>query len=156
MTCEDLKSIRKALGLSQADFATAIGVSRDYVGRMERGVDLISVRTMAAIRQLAPPAASNAGRPLETTDPMERLVEAALRREGLRYIADRNGRVPENLDFHLPDYDVFIEVKRFHSPRIAEQTARAANVIVLQGEEAVRLFSNLLRGPAKESLAGTS
>jgi len=37
-----------------------------------------------------------------------------------------------------------IEVKRFHTPRVAEQMARADNVIVAQGEAAVRYLAELI------------
>lgn len=82
---------------------------------------------------------------LRTTDPMERLIEAALIDARLRYVTDHGGGMPENLDFYLPDYDVFIEVKRFHSDRIAEQMSRAPNVIAVQGDVSARFVAAMIR-----------
>lgn len=77
-------------------------------------------------------------------DPMERLVEEALTRPGIRYVSEASGGNPSALDFRLPDHGVEIEVKRFHSDRIAAQMSRAPDVIALQGEVAVRFFCELL------------
>lgn len=83
---------------------------------------------------------------MRTTDPMERLIEAALIDAGIRYEAegdhDREGPL---LDFYLPDHDIAIEVKRMHSPRIATQMARAPNVIVAQGRVAVEALAEMIR-----------
>lgn len=48
MTADDLKTARKALGLSQEDMAEAIGVSRVLLGQMERGQAPIEKRTAVA------------------------------------------------------------------------------------------------------------
>ncbi len=69
----------------------------------------------------------------------------ALANAGIRFITDYGGSNPSGLDFHLPDDGIDIEVKRFHSPRIADQMARAENVIALQGEAAVRWFCERLQ-----------
>ena len=75
---------------------------------------------------------------------MERLVAQALRRSGIRYAREHEPGNVATLDFYLPDFDAYIEVKRFHSDRIAGQMKRAPNVIVLQGEAAVQLFCDIL------------
>lgn len=79
-------------------------------------------------------------------DPMERLIQDALNVAGHRYLTDEGGHNPTKLDFSLPDLGVEIEVKRFHTPRVAEQMARAENVIVAQGDGAVRFLACLLAG----------
>ena len=78
-------------------------------------------------------------------DPMERLIEEALIDAGIRFATDEGGGTDTRLDFYLPDYDVYIEVERFHSARISEQMARAPNVIVAQGEVAVRFLAAAIR-----------
>lgn len=77
-------------------------------------------------------------------DPMERLIADALDRAGIRYLTDEGGDNPSRLDFALPDYGVEIEVKRFHTERMTKQMARVENVIVAQGEIAVRFLAELL------------
>ena len=76
---------------------------------------------------------------------MERQVAAALRDAGIAFLPDRNGGNPSGLDFYIPAADVHIEVKRFHSDRIAEQMSRAPNVIGVQGEKAVALLCRFIR-----------
>jgi hypothetical protein len=75
---------------------------------------------------------------------MERLIEAALRERGLDFIGEDHPLNVAKLDFYLPRLDLYIEVKRMHLPRIAEQMARGANVIAIQGEGAVRAFVEML------------
>lgn len=78
-------------------------------------------------------------------DPMEKLIAEALDSVGIRYVRDAYGNGAVGLDFYLPDSNLHIEVKRFHSDRIADQITRAANVIVAQGEVAVWHLANLIR-----------
>lgn len=80
-------------------------------------------------------------------DPMEKLIADALDSVGASYTTDLGGGNPSGLDFRLAS-GVEIEVKRFHSPRIADQTSRAENVIVAQGEQAVRFLAFLIRASA--------
>lgn len=62
-------------------------------------------------------------------DPMEETFERWLLDNDIIYTREDHG--PTRLDFYLPDYDVYIELKRFHSHRITEQMARAKNVIAI-------------------------
>lgn len=81
---------------------------------------------------------------LRTHDPMEQRIERALIDAGIAYETDAGGANPSGLDFNLPQLGIEIEVKRFHSPRIAEQMARAPNVIVAQGEAAVDFLARAI------------
>ncbi len=53
MQPEELKAIRKVLGLTQHAFATELGMSRKAVGEMEGGKAPIERRTELAARYLA-------------------------------------------------------------------------------------------------------
>jgi len=139
----DIRAIRKARGMSQAELGAYLGLSRDYVGQLERGVAPVKPRTLTALRALGPTSSQAPPKPV-TTDPMERLVERALIDAGIRFQTDHGGHVPANLDFYLPDFDVYLEVKRMHSPRISDQMARAPNVIAIQGEGSVRFVVEML------------
>lgn len=90
----------------------------------------------------------------ERSDPMEALIAQALTSAGVGYSRDLGGGNPSGLDFRL-DNGVEIEVKRFHSPRIAEQMGRAPDVIAAQGEKAVRFLADALSRPT-EPTAPTS
>lgn len=85
------------------------------------------------------------------SDPMEALIEQALVAAEIDYRADFETEY--GLDFYLPDQATYLEVKRFHSDRIGEQMSRVDNVIVAQGEGAVRLLSQLLRNYQPEDEA---
>lgn len=75
------------------------------------------------------------------SDPMEAQIERALRAGGYRY---EKGEKTGALDFYLINVGVFIEVKQFHSDRIAEQMASQKNVIAVQGKYAVQFLADLL------------
>jgi transcriptional regulator with XRE-family HTH domain len=148
MDGNELRQRRLAEGLTQAQLAERLHLSRDFIGGMERGVKPISERTamqMTALSMDAPSTGVTPKPPLVTNDPMEQIIERALQDAGLRYATDHGGVNPSRLDFRLLDYDVEIEVKRFHTDRIGEQMKRAPNVIVAQGEAAVRLLADALR-----------
>lgn len=53
MQPDELKALRNAAGLTQAEMANAIGLSRVTVGLMERGGAPIERRTELSIRYLA-------------------------------------------------------------------------------------------------------
>jgi hypothetical protein len=76
-------------------------------------------------------------------DPVERIIADALDSQRIRYVRDGEGET-KALDFYLPDFDVYLEVKRFHTRRIAEQTSRVENVIVVQGIKAAQFFAGCL------------
>lgn len=83
------------------------------------------------------------------SDPMEALIFDALTDAGERFVHE--GGEARGLDFYLPDRDVYIEVKRMHSPRISEQMARAANVIAAQGPAAVQMLATAIRARKDEA-----
>ena len=91
---------------------------------------------------------------LKSSDPLERMVEEALIAAGIPYLTDQGGETESRLDFHLPGLNVAIEVKRFYSSRTGEQIARAPNVIVAQGEAAVRFLAAAIRSGDFLEMAG--
>lgn len=88
---------------------------------------------------------------MEIKDPMERRIAEALTANGTLFTAGPpKGAPPDSplrLDFHLPEHGLYIEVKAFHSDRIARQMALAPNVIAVQGEGAVDWLCHLLTRP---------
>ncbi len=76
-------------------------------------------------------------------DPMESATERVLIDAGIAWTRDD---AKSGLDFYLPDYDVYVEVKRYHTDRIAEQMSRRPNVIAIQGLDALKVFARLV-GP---------
>lgn len=76
--------------------------------------------------------------------PLERQIAESLKTAGIDYKHEMDGGT-KGLDFYLPEMDLYIEVKGGHADRVAKQTARATNVIVLQGKRSVDLMGILLR-----------
>ena len=70
------------------------------------------------------------------TDPVEQIIADALDAVGIEYRRGFGG-----LDFYLAASGVWIECKRFYSPRIAEQMARQPRVIAVQSIEAAQLLA---------------
>ena len=83
------------------------------------------------------------------TDPMESIIAGALQDIGAEYYLDGESPNQTGLDFYLPAFGIYIEVKQFHSKRITEQTARVENVIVAQGFTAVNQLAAWIRGTGK-------
>lgn len=78
------------------------------------------------------------------SDPVERIIADALTARGIRFeyeVVRPNGR---RIDFYLPAYDLFIEVKQFSTPRTAQQIEGMENVIVIQGKHAAQQFARLI------------
>lgn len=76
-----------------------------------------------------------------TRDPMEAATAEVLALAGVRYHREHR---ESGLDFYLPDFDVYIEVKQFHSDRIAAQMSRRRNVIAIQGLGSLDALKKLL------------
>ncbi len=77
-----------------------------------------------------------------TADPMEAIIEKWLIARGVSFTRDH----PSCLDFYLPGLQLFIECKRFYTPRINTQLERVRgnNVIVVQGIDAWEKLQLLL------------
>ena len=91
--------------------------------------------------------------PMIPTDPMDKLVFTALLYGGYTFRWGEN--TVSKLDFEVdtPEGVVAIEVKQFHSDRIAKQMSRAENVIAVQGKRAVHMLAGLLEGAGHDPLA---
>jgi len=78
------------------------------------------------------------------SDPLESQIAAALDEAGIVYFTDYEGKSPANMDFYLPTYDLYLEIKGGHSDRISGQMARHPNVIAIQGMKSVAFIVKLL------------
>jgi hypothetical protein len=81
---------------------------------------------------------------MRTSDPLETKIAAALDAAGIKYLTEYEGKSPANLDFYLPDHDLYLEIKGGHSGRISGQMARHHNVIAIQGVKSVAFVVHLL------------
>jgi hypothetical protein len=48
---------------------------------------------------------------MRVSEPLETKIAAALDAAGIEYLTDYEGKSPANLDFYLPDYDLYLEIK---------------------------------------------
>ncbi len=80
----------------------------------------------------------------QISDPIELIIANGLTTAGIAFVHESEGLIPR-LDFYLPGRDIYIEVKQFHSERIAQQMAQAPNVIAIQGREAALAFAAMIK-----------
>jgi hypothetical protein len=84
------------------------------------------------------------------TQPMEKHFAELLTAAGVDFIRPENLSPDEDettLDYYLPAFDLYVELKAYHSPRIATQLARVprrANALVLMGPHSVAAFARLV------------
>lgn len=76
-------------------------------------------------------------------DPCEVIVYDALKSAGFNFTTERQNP-SQRLDFQIPSMNLLIEVKQFHTPRIAHQLEGYENVILIQGKHAAKMFSELI------------
>lgn len=80
------------------------------------------------------------------SDELEKEVAETLLKVGVKF--NHASNTPnQRLDFYLLDYDIFIEVKKFHSERSNSQLSSQDNIILIQGRKSVELFCTLLKLP---------
>lgn len=80
---------------------------------------------------------------------MEEMVDRWLTTNGIPF--RRADAMKTRLDFFLPDFNVYIEVKRYHTPRINDQIERATDIIIVQGAASMRFLESLItRGRSSE------
>lgn len=143
LSAEEVRAIRLALGLTQAQFAERIGVTRTFVGLMERGLKVVSKRTAVAIRSARP---LSTGKVPTETDPVLRRLESALIDQGVDFKKDFYSE-QQRFDFYFPELRLALVVDResFAQPR---PTRDVRDVIVAQGSGAADIISLLLEGRA--------
>lgn len=71
---------------------------------------------------------------MKITDDLEKEVAKILKSKGIKFVHEsyKNG-IDQRLDFYLPDFDVYLEVKKFHTERTIQQLEYQRNVILIQG-----------------------
>lgn len=78
-------------------------------------------------------------RHIHFADDLEKIVAEALSENSIEFTHESENK-DQQLDFYLPDYDVYIEVKRYHSDRVLKQLKSKDCVILIQGKDAVQFF----------------
>ena len=81
-------------------------------------------------------------RHINFADDLERMVGEALYEAGIEFAHESEGVF---LDFWIPKWRAYIEVKKFHTDRISNQLTRHSDVILLMGRQSVIQFCNLIK-----------
>ena len=141
MSPSEFRAIRLALGLTQADFADAVGVTRTYVGLLERGQKPISRRIAdAAIRATPKPLNLISAE----TDPILREIELTLIRRGISFEKNFQSE-SEIFDFFLNEFSLGIVIQRDHMTAL-RKTRDVRDIIVANGKLAAEAISMLIDG----------
>lgn len=78
------------------------------------------------------------------TDHLEAQIGKALTEKGIKFIHGSQGN-NQRLDFYLPDLNIYLEVKQYHTERSLSQLASQDNIILIQGREAVAAFIQMIK-----------
>lgn len=80
---------------------------------------------------------------MNISDALEQQIANILDFCNIKYVheSENNG---SNLDFYLPDHNIYIEVKRYHSDRSNKQLSGKDNIILIQGMESINFLKKLL------------
>ena len=76
-------------------------------------------------------------------DHLEEAIAKALDSAGIDYVHESENK-EQGLDFYLPKFDVYLEVKQYHADRIARQMSTQDNVIAIQGIKSIKLLVKML------------
>jgi hypothetical protein len=84
---------------------------------------------------------------MNITDPIEKIIAQALTTAEIDFIHEgQPGAIKIDLDFYLPEFDIFIECKASHTDRVLKQLESRPNIILIQGMQAAKTFFKLLNG----------
>jgi hypothetical protein len=78
------------------------------------------------------------------SDFLENSLVKQLISKGISFFREGENK-EQRLDFYLPEYDVYIEVKQYHTDRVSQQLASQENVILIQGKKAMKFFIEHLK-----------
>ncbi len=140
MTGLELRSVRLALGMTQLALANALGLTRQYVGMLERDEKAISKCISIAAYSLRPAVSDTV-----TTDsnPNFRKIELALIANGLKFERDYQSD-DSTFDFFLPELQLAITLSESGETRNISRNVRG--VITLTGQPAIESLEIALAG----------
>lgn len=81
---------------------------------------------------------------MKITDDLEKRVAEILSRKGIKFTHESYKGIDQRLDFFLPEYDIYIEIKKFHTDRVLEQLKSQDNIILIQGIKSIEFLEKIL------------
>jgi hypothetical protein len=79
----------------------------------------------------------------EITDPVEKVIADVLDKKKIKYLHELDNKGPA-IDFYLPEYNLYVECKRYYTERSALQLKANDNIILIQGLDAAKSFALML------------
>jgi hypothetical protein len=89
-------------------------------------------------------------RQIHFSDHLEKKLAEALDEVDIQFVHESESK-DQKLDFYLPAFNVYMEVKQFHADRIARQMSSKDNVIAIQGADAVEMLMFFILRSKKQS-----
>ena len=80
----------------------------------------------------------------QITDDLELAVAESLSDAGILFTHSLQPPY-HKLDFYLPEHDIYIEVKKFHTERVCKQLHTQENIILIQGRKSVEFMKKILK-----------
>ena len=78
------------------------------------------------------------------SDPLEKDIAFLLTNLNIKFVHESEEK-SQRLDFYLPDFDIYIEVKQYHTDRVNEQLKSKDNIILIQGKKSINALKLLLK-----------
>lgn len=136
----EFKTIRKAMGLTQSELGDALGVSRVFVGLMERGHKSVSKRTAEAMRSLRP-------KPLDVrtteTDPFYRSIEVALITAGIKFTVT-HATETQMAEYQLERPSINLIVSRYDHEAVRKKIQLDNMGLFIVGASAGKFIADLI------------
>lgn len=85
------------------------------------------------------------GKKIYYADHLEKSLADFLASKDIGFVHESQNK-DQILDFYLPGFGIYIEVKQYHAERVAKQLASQEEVILIQGKKALDFFINKLNG----------
>lgn len=76
-------------------------------------------------------------------DDLERTIGEKLTDLNVEFVHESENK-NQQLDFYLPTFDIYIEVKQFYSNRVTAQLYAQQNVILIQGRKSMDALMKLI------------
>lgn len=141
MDSEEFKSIRESAELSQAELAVFLGLSRVFVGLMERGKKPITRRTEEAMRSVGRKPAQVVS---TEGDPLLRDFEDALSASEIHFSVVHD--IDNDIAFYSTDRPKMrVSISRATAVTSVQDTDFSSDFIAIRGLAAAKLFTRLLK-----------
>lgn len=136
----EFRQLRESAGLTQADLGKYLGLSRVFVGLMERGARPIARRTAEAMKAIPPRALDLRS---QETDPDLRNFENSLMQLGIEFSATHDIE-SDTAHYQLHQPRLQFAFNRTLSPISLKDSDMTAGFVAIRSVEALRFITDLI------------